>query len=74
MVQVQLVRIPSETVAVVRREIPRETLPTFFDEAFGRVAGVLPEAGGEISGPRFGLVPRPAHHDGRRGGRLPRRR
>lgn len=54
MVQVQLVRIPSETVAVVRREIPRETLPTFFDEAFGRVAGVLPEAGGEISGPRFG--------------------
>jgi effector-binding domain-containing protein len=54
MVQVRMVKVPSETVAVLRREIPKETLPTFFDEAFDRVADVVPEAGGEIAGPRFG--------------------
>ena len=54
MVQVEMVRIPSETVAVVRREIPRDRLPTFFEEALDRVAGALPDAGGRIAGPAFG--------------------
>jgi effector-binding domain-containing protein len=54
MVQVEMVRIPSETVAVVRREIPADRLPAFFEEAFDRVAGSLPDAGGHIAGPPFG--------------------
>ncbi|MBP6525524.1 MAG: GyrI-like domain-containing protein [Dermatophilaceae bacterium] len=54
MVDIQLTDIPSETVALVRRVVPMGDLTTFFGEAFERVAGAVPEAGGAIAGPPFG--------------------
>lgn len=54
MVDIQLTEVPSETVAMVRRVVQMEGLPTFFGEAFDRIAGAVPEAGGAIAGPPFG--------------------
>lgn len=54
MVDVQLTKVPSETVAVVRRHVPMEQLPAFFAEAFTKVAEVLVDSGGSIAGPPFG--------------------
>lgn len=53
MFEPQIVELPSETVAVVRNTVPMEELSAFFGEAFGRVAGAVPAAGGRIAGPPF---------------------
>ena len=53
MVDVQLTTVPSETVAVVHRRVAVDRLPTFFAEAFTKVAEALVDAGGTISGPPF---------------------
>ena len=54
MVDVQLMEVPSETVAVVHRHVPADRLPQFFAEAFAKVAEVVVTAGGRVSGPPFG--------------------
>lgn len=54
MVDVELIEVPSEAVAMVRRLVPMEHLTTFFGEAFGRVAGAVTAGGSAISGPPFG--------------------
>lgn len=54
MVDVQLTTVPSETVAVVHRRVPVDRLPTFFAEAFPKVAEALVDSGGRIAGPPFG--------------------
>ena len=54
MVDVQLTTVPSETVAVVHRRVPVDRLPTFFAEAFHKVAEALVDSGGTIAGPPFG--------------------
>ncbi|HQA15065.1 MAG TPA: GyrI-like domain-containing protein [Ornithinibacter sp.] len=54
MVEIQLTDVPPETVAMVRRVVPMGDLTRFFGEAFERVAGAVPEAGGAIAGPPFG--------------------
>lgn len=54
MVDVELVEVPSETVARVRRKIPVHEMPEFFGEAFEQVMKTVPEAGGAVSGPPFG--------------------
>ncbi len=54
MVDVELTEVPSEIVAMVRRVVPMDGLPSFFGEAFEMVAAAVPEAGGVISGPPFG--------------------
>lgn len=47
----EIVELTSETVAVVRSVVPMEGLTAFFGEAYGRVAGAVPAAGGRITGP-----------------------
>lgn len=54
MVEVELVEVPSETVARVRRKVPVQEMATFFGQAFEQVGRVVPEAGGVVSGPPFG--------------------
>ncbi len=54
MVDVELVEVPSETVARVRRRVPVQGMAEFFTHAFEQVMHVLPEAGGRVSGPPFG--------------------
>lgn len=54
MVDVELVEVPSETVAVMHRLVRADQLPQFFGEAFARVAEVVDTAGGRVSGPPFG--------------------
>jgi len=53
MLEQEIVELPSETVAVVRSVVPMEGLTAFFEEAYGRVAGAVPAAGGRITGPPF---------------------
>jgi len=53
MVEHEIVELPSETVAVVRSVVPMDGLSAFFGEAFERVAGAVPAAGGRIAGPAF---------------------
>ena len=54
MVDVELLEVPSETVARVRAKVPLPELPGFFGPAFEQVMHAVPEAGGRISGPPFG--------------------
>ena len=54
MVDVELVEVPSETVARVRRRIPVEGMSEFFGQALAQVGREVPEAGGRVSGPPFG--------------------
>ena len=54
MVDVELVEVPSETVARVRRKVPVEGMSEFFGQAFAQVGREVPEAGGRVSGPPFG--------------------
>jgi effector-binding domain-containing protein len=53
MVDPQIVELPSETVAVVRSVVPMDALKAFFGEAYGRIAGAVPAAGGRLAGPPF---------------------
>lgn len=53
MLEQEIVELPSETVAVVRSVVPMDGLTTFFGEAYGRVAGAVPAAGGRTTGPPF---------------------
>lgn len=54
MVEIELVDVPTETVAAMRDLVPVAELTGFFGKAFGQVAGAVPAAGGTISGPPFG--------------------
>ena len=54
MVDVELVDVPSETVARVRHRVPVGELSEFFGTAFEQVMRAVPEAGGTVSGPPFG--------------------
>ncbi|HQR28351.1 MAG TPA: GyrI-like domain-containing protein [Nocardioides sp.] len=54
MADFELVEVPTQTVAVLRRVVPMSELTGFFGEAFGVVAGALAAAGGQIAGPPFG--------------------
>ncbi len=54
MLDTELIEVPSETVAVVRSVVPMDGLTAFFGEAYGRVAGAVPAAGGSVAGPPFG--------------------
>lgn len=49
-----LVDVPTTWVATIRRVVPVADLATFFQSAFGHVAGALPDAGGVVAGPPFG--------------------
>ncbi|MCE7938759.1 AraC family transcriptional regulator [bacterium] len=52
--QFEVVEVPTQAVAVVRRVVPMAGLTAFFEEVFGAVAGGVAEAGGMIVGPPFG--------------------
>jgi effector-binding domain-containing protein len=54
MVDVELVDVPSETVALVRARVPVTEMPAFFGPAFEQVVKAVPEAGGRVTGPPFG--------------------
>lgn len=54
MVDVELVEVPPETVARVRRRVPVQEMSEFFGHAFEQVMSAVPEAGGRVSGPPFG--------------------
>lgn len=54
MVDVQIVELPSETVAVVHSVVPVDGLQAFFGEAYGRIPGAVAAAGGRLAGPPFG--------------------
>lgn len=54
MTSYEMVEIPTEAVAVVRRAVPMAELPAFFGEAFGAVVAAVTAAGGAIVGPPFG--------------------
>lgn len=49
-----MVEIPPQLVAVVRRQVPMNELSGFFGEAFGTVAAAVTGAGGSIVGMPFG--------------------
>lgn len=49
-----VVEIPPQLVAVVRRKVPMNDLTGFFGEAFGTVAAAVVGAGGAIAGMPFG--------------------
>jgi effector-binding domain-containing protein len=53
MAEQEIVELPSETVAVVRSMVPMDGLSAFFAQAYGRVAGAVPAAGGRVTGPPF---------------------
>jgi effector-binding domain-containing protein len=50
----EIVDIPGQTVAMIRRDVPMAELPAFFEDAFGRVAGAIGAAGAQIAGAPFG--------------------
>ena len=54
MVDVEVLDVPSETVARVRRRVPVEGMSEFFGPAFEQVMHAVPEAGGRVAGPPFG--------------------
>ena len=54
MVDIELLEVPSETVARVRAKVPMAQITDFFGPAFEQVMHAVPEAGGEVSGPPFG--------------------
>ncbi len=54
MLDTELIQVPSESVAVVRSVVPADGLADFFAQAYGRVAGAVPAAGGALGGPPFG--------------------
>lgn len=51
----ELVDVPEQLVATMRRVLPTAELPGFFAEAFHAVATAVEEGGGRIAGPPFGL-------------------
>jgi effector-binding domain-containing protein len=53
-VQFEVVEVPTETVAQVRRVVPMADLREFFDESLPKVAEDVSVAGGRLSGPPFG--------------------
>lgn len=50
----EIVDVPTETVATVRRVVPVAEIKEFFDSAYGTVAEAVGAAGGRVSGPPFG--------------------
>ena len=54
MVDIELLEVPSETVAGVRAKVPMAQMTQFFGPAFEQVIHAVPEAGGRVSGPPFG--------------------
>jgi effector-binding domain-containing protein len=54
MVDIELLEVPTETVAEVRSKVPMTQMTEFFGPAFDRVMRAVPEAGGRVSGPPFG--------------------
>ena len=54
MVDIELLEVPTETVAGVRAKVPVATMTQFFGPAFEQVIHAVPEAGGRVSGPPFG--------------------
>ena len=51
----ELVDVPEQRVATVRRAVPMAELAGFFADAFRAVAAALERSGGAIVGPPFGL-------------------
>jgi effector-binding domain-containing protein len=50
----EVVDVPEQRVATVRRVVPMAELPGFFGEAFHAVAAAVEAGGGAIAGPPFG--------------------
>jgi effector-binding domain-containing protein len=54
MVDFAVVEVPTETVAVMRRQVPLAGLPEFFGMAFGSVAAAVSAVGGTVGDRPFG--------------------
>lgn len=50
----EVVDVPEQSVATVRRVVPMAELPGFFGDAFHAVAAAVEAGGGAIAGPPFG--------------------
>lgn len=51
----EVVDVPEQRVATVRRVVPMAGLPGFFGDAFHAVAAAVEAGGGAIAGPPFGM-------------------
>ena len=54
MTQFSVEEVPATVVATIRRRVPVDDLPSFFQAAYGQLMAAVTQAGGSMGGPPFG--------------------